>query len=223
MRIQFKDANLKFQKRNKSKILAWLNAIRYFITSNITWFISDIQFFGWPFFCIFRAHGYKINAEQIRKIFLLIKPGDILLRRFDRYLGTRLIPGFFTHAALYVGDLNKDEPDRVVHALGEGVVKEDLLKFLRCDEIAILRTNLVEDEIKQVIEKGLSFVGKDYDFDFDFGNATKFSCTELVYTCFKDYKEKVNVKPKKRLWKMTIVPDDFLSFNGKIIYNSRVR
>jgi len=221
--MKFEVAIAKSHKKHKNKFLAWLNSIRYYITSNVIWFLSDIQLYPWPLFCIFRTHGYRVNAEQTRRVFTFIRPGDILLRRFDKYLGTRFIPGYFTHSALYVGDLSLSEPDRIVHALGEGVIKEDLLKFLRCDDIVVIRPNLEEEEIKKVVAFALNHIGALYDFDFDFNNNVKFSCTEFVYACFKEFKEKLNIKPKKRLWKLTIIPDDYLEINGKKVYDTRIQ
>lgn len=47
--------------------------------------------------------------------------GDILLRRYDGYVNTLFTPGFWGHAALCVS------ANDVIHAVGVGVVREDLM------------------------------------------------------------------------------------------------
>jgi hypothetical protein len=84
-----------------------------------------------------------------------VKPGDILVRGFRNYLDSYFIPGYFSHAGLYVGPVEEKDKDlvlrlhgkkifcpgeqMVVHALAEGVLMEDLIQFCRCDYMAVLR------------------------------------------------------------------------------------
>jgi hypothetical protein len=83
------------------------------------------------------------------------KPGDILVRGFKNYLDGYFIPGYFSHAGLYVGPVVEKDKElvhrprgkklfrpgeqMVVHALAEGVLMEDLIQFCRCDYLAVLR------------------------------------------------------------------------------------
>lgn len=53
---------------------------------------------------VWRPHQYLIRPEQIRSLGRLLEPGDILLERREWYLTNVGIPGFWTHAALYIGD-----------------------------------------------------------------------------------------------------------------------
>ena len=151
-----------------------------------------------------------IHAQQVKRIQAELRPGDIVLLRREWYVGNAFLPGFWSHAALYVGgieDLRRlgiaDHPtvqshltaylasttdgnDRtVIEALSEGVVFNSLAESLRADHIAVLRPNLSEHEIAQGIINAFEYHGHPYDFEFDFATADKLVCTELVYRAYQ--------------------------------------
>jgi len=51
-------------------------------------------------------HGYLITKDQIKEIETRIQPGDIMFQRRNWYVSNIGMPGFWTHAAIYVGSLN---------------------------------------------------------------------------------------------------------------------
>lgn len=53
---------------------------------------------------VWRPHTYLIQPEQIQRISQVLEPGDILLERREWYLTNVGIPGFWTHAALFIGN-----------------------------------------------------------------------------------------------------------------------
>lgn len=65
----------------------------------------------------------------------MLEPGDVILRGFDNYLDGYFIddPHGYSHGAIYVGK------EKIIHAVVEGVSEINVLDFMRCDRICILR------------------------------------------------------------------------------------
>lgn len=171
----------------------------YEIKSAVIGWFGDIRIFKYPFFVLFGHTAYKIKGHHQRQIINILKPGDVLLRRYDNYISGLMIPGYFTHAALYVGD------NQVIHLLGDGICKEDILTFMRCDDIKVLRFKN-QSVIDKAIEKAYEQLDKktEYDYDFDTNSPDRLYCTEFVDFCF-DYPVKPFIKHSY------IIPDDFLN------------
>ena len=173
----------------------------YTIKAKILSFFSDIRLY-WCGVILFGDSHYKIKGPYMRKVLDQIQPGDVFLRKYDHYLGSVLIKGFWSHAAIYIGN------DQVIHMLGKGINKEDILTFMRADHIAILRCK-EESLIPIAIEKAEEQFGKNlsagnkniaYDYDFNTNRPDKFYCTEFTNFIFGN--------PIK---KDMILPDDFLN------------
>lgn len=166
-----------------SKILNWASNIRIY----------------WGGLILFGDSHYEVKGKHTRKIIELLQPGDVLLRRYNHYLGSVIIPGYWSHTAIYIGDNN------VIHMVGEGITLEDILTFTRCDDIAILRTDNV-DLINQAISKANKYLEANlvYDFKFDFKDDSAMSCTEFLNACYGTEGLKL--------------PDDFLNSIFKLIW-----
>jgi len=169
-------------------------------------FIGDIKWAGikHPFWFIVNAKGYKLKGAHYRLIREIIEPGDILLRRFEGYVDKFFIPGYWNHAGIYIGD-DGSKPEQVIHAVSEGVIQEDILNFMRTDHMIILRAEKGKDE---ALNTARAIVGKPYDFGFDFDEANRFSCTELVAYCYPHLDSLSGKLDKIRYRKYTIVADD---------------
>jgi uncharacterized protein YycO len=179
-----------------------MNSPSYEMKSKIVSFFADIRIY-WFGFILFGDSHYKIKGPHMREILEALEPGDVLLRRYDNYLGTFFIKGHFSHAAIYMGD------DKIIHMLGEGIVEEDILTFMRCDDIVILRCqdSATTQAAMRNAETALT-MGPEYDFDFDSKRSDKMYCTEFVDNCFG-----YPVRSKKGL-KHIILPDDFLELEA---------
>ena len=171
----------------------------YKIKSAIIKWFGNIQIYKYPFFILFGHTTYKIKGTHQREILDTINQGDVLLRRYNNYLSGLMIPGYFTHAAIYVGD------NQVIHLLGNGICKEDILTFLRCDDVVVLK---YEDQsiIEEVIKRAYNQLEKkiEYDYDFDTDSPDRFYCTEFVDFCF-------NYPIRNTIIHDHILPDDFFA------------
>jgi len=153
-----------------------------------------------PLFLLYKPKFHKLKGSEIRTILNTLKNGDILLRRYHGYLNTILTPGYWGHAALYVGR------NKVIHAVSQGVVKEDILDFCRCDDIALIRIkDASRDHIKNAITKAnqMEKEGLEYDYEFESGDREVY-CTELIDVAYGNIFDKDYVK---KWGKNVILPD----------------
>ena len=152
-----------------------------------------------------------IKAGQIEAVESRLEPGDILLERANWYLSNPSLPGFWKHAALYVGrleDLKRlgiaDDPNvqrhladylvpapdgrpkTVIEAVSEGVLLNSLTKSLHADYAAALRPRVSTQQKAAAVTRAFANLGKPYDFNFDFADATKLVCTQVVYLSYYD-------------------------------------
>lgn len=187
--------------------------------SILSWF-GDIQVHKYPMFVIFGDAHYKIKGKQSRNILDCLKPGDVLLRHYDKYISSLFIPGYYDHAAIYVGD------GMVSHAIAEGVILEDILSFIRCDDVMVLRApdDIHEEASTYAAGRAVRFVEDkaEYDFDFDENTLNKIYCSELVYQCYKNFNEDIGMFIRESgFGKGTYVPEDLTKCNFKIVYDSK--
>lgn len=175
---------------------------------------GDIKIFKYPMFIVYDPGSYLIKGPDMRDILDIIKPGDIFLRGYTCYLDGYLIPGEFSHAAVYYGD------KYMAHAMAEGVFKEDILSFMRCDAITILRFNsLTSEEVVTFQENCDKLMGCDYDFDFT-SNDDDYYCSEFVTKVFEHKQNELQIVPKELSYfgglvkKTAILPDAFLFSEG---------
>jgi hypothetical protein len=199
--------------------------------------LGDIKIFKYPMFLLYDPGGYKIKGEEVREVIQSVQPGDILVRGFVNYLDGYLIPGFFSHAGLYLGEVTNNDKiyvkpssmhlfksgqQMVIHSMAEGVFMEDVINFCRCDYMIVLRRNKSFEsekaknvEFSSIFINALNLLGSEYDFQFNFSDIRKLSCTEFVYLCCKDFIEEYGIYPRKHNFvifkKLILSPDDFVS------------
>jgi len=153
-----------------------------------------------------------------------LQAGDVLLEKTPFRLTDKLIPGYWGHAAVWIGTEKElrelgiwDNPlvkryhDKiqqgrgVVEALRSGVEINPLEQFMNIDSIGILRKqNISRDDRIRVILQSLRQVGKPYDFNFDVESKERVYCSKLVYLTYSG----VEWPTKKSLGRTTFTPDD---------------
>lgn len=181
--------------------------------------LGEIKVFKYPIFLVYDPDEYVINGTDWEEINRVIQRGDIVLRTYKHYLIDDIIPGFYSHAGLYIGD------NQVIHAVGEGISVISLYDFCKCDAMAVIRTSATEEQIDKAIEYAKEQLGKGYDYWIDFDSEEHYSCTELVYWCYKGVIDVAPVVISKMfglLKREVIMPDQFL-YDGtcKVIWESQ--
>jgi hypothetical protein len=181
-------------------------------------FIGDIKWAGimHPFWFTINAKTFLLKGKHYRDLEKAIQPGDIIIRRFEGYIDKWLIPGFWNHAGIYVGEIdNRDH--KVVHAISDGVIVDDIIDFMRTDHMIVLRAP--EGTQEEAVDRAKNAIGSGYDFAFDFDNTLRFSCTELVTYCYPEI-----TTGQSRFGRMTVVADDIVeSKKLKVVWDSRER
>lgn len=162
-----------------------------------------------------RKHGSLIRAEQVAALRAELRPGDILIQRRNWYLSNVGLPGFWPHAALFLGTPDEatahlgidgvrriaqqqpeafsawkrgedhGDPVRVIEAISEGVSFTSLEHSAVADYLAVLRPRLPPTAVVQAIARAFAYQGRPYDFEFDFLTDDSLVCTELVYKAYE--------------------------------------
>jgi len=155
----------------------------------------------------------KIRNE-IQKI---LEPGDILITRHKRAMTNLFLPGYWPHAALYIGNENKyvDEKNKwnkkfnTFEALKDGVHFRELTETLNVDAFVVIKPNLSDVDIGKAINRITVHAGKAYNFDFDFFGAEKLVCTEVIYRAYDGIND-YSIPLKERMGKRNLSAEDIL-------------
>jgi uncharacterized protein YycO len=136
----------------------------------------------------------RVTQDLLIEIQKKLTPGDVIITRHDDALSNLFLPGFWPHAAFYMGNPSQLEmlhlattPDfdcQIIESKKDGVKFRPLSETLYVDNFVVIRPRLPQQSIAQVIQKAMSHVGKRYDFLFDFTQADRLACTELVYRAY---------------------------------------
>lgn len=140
---------------------------------------GDIKVFKWPLFLLYHPTSFRIKGFHTRNIMSVIQPGDIIMRSYINYLDGYFIPkgeSKCSHSGLYIGN------GKIVHAIAEGTLLDDIIDFCRSDRIVVLRPIYGQqwaiEHAKKCADKNI-----EYDFDFRSGNG-KYYCHEFTASCF---------------------------------------
>ncbi|MEI7909137.1 MAG: YiiX/YebB-like N1pC/P60 family cysteine hydrolase [Verrucomicrobiota bacterium] len=173
---------------------------------------------------------HVLTEEVLAGLLPQLRPGDILLCRAEGKLSAAMLPGFWSHVAIYLGSRAELEALQVhtqPHAakrweqvpqqagpLGcviEGVAPRvricPLAACLHADHVVVLRPNVSDGELAAALGEAFGHLGKPYDFEFDFNVSSRIVCTELVYRSYHQ-RGPIRFPLVKRLGRFTLSGDD---------------
>ena len=154
----------------------------------------------------------RVTDSVLDSIAEFLRPGDVIITRHAKALTNFFIPGFWPHAALYVGESEgRDTNTRVLEARKDGVRLRTLGDTLSVDAFVVLRPTLESQSIGRAIERAFTHEGKMYNFDFDFFNSDKVVCTELIYRSY-DGLDGLKIPLRERAGRKILSAEDFLDF-----------
>jgi len=163
----------------------------------------------------------------------IIAPRDVFVTRKEYAATNYFLPGFWPHAALYLGDIGSiqemgpsshepfqsrwdrllelDDQDsrRVLEAMADGVWLRSVRSPFSVDSVAVIRPNITPGQISDALVRGMAHESKPYDFDFDFTRSDRLVCTEVVYRTY-DGIEGMDFKLTRRAGRMTLAAEDLL-------------
>lgn len=133
-------------------------------------------------FDITLPHAHALTQDQAEQLLPNLKQGDIFLRRVDDCTANTIIPGFWGHAALYVGN------GEIIDAVGKGVRRVSVQDFFsEGDHAMVIRPkDLTEEQFNVMNTYAEKQLGKPYDYDIDNQDDSRYFCTELVSKALKE-------------------------------------
>ena len=165
------------------------------------------------------------RPELVASLRQELRAGDILLEKTPFRLTDMLIPGYWGHAAIWIGNeaelralgiwqhplvvqyqADISQGRMIVEALRPGVGINPLEAFLNIDAMAILRARDLHqnaDAKAAAILQALRQIGKAYDFNFDVETTDTIVCSELIYQVYTA----IEWPTQKALGRSTISPD----------------
>lgn len=173
-----------------------------------------------------------ISENVLGQLRSQLRPGDVLLMRAEQKLTSAVLPGFWAHAAIYLGEprdlealglcthphvqkhwphiLEGEGPDgQVIEAIRPRTKLSPLEKSLHADHVVVLRPNLVTQDVAAALAEAFGHLGKPYDFEFDFNVSSRIVCTELIYRSFH-HRWTIEFPLIKRLGRYTLSCDDII-------------
>lgn len=175
----------------------------------------------------YESEDKRVSDAILQSISDFLLPGDVIITRHAKALTNLFIPGFWPHAALYVGTREQrtaanitidpikeqlwTDNNCVLEARKDGVRLRPLSETLTVDTFVVLRPHLGPASIRRAIERALLHEGKMYKFDFDFFNSDRVVCTEVVYRAY-DGLEDLHFPLQDRAGRKTLSAEDLLDF-----------
>ena len=172
-----------------------------------------------------RWRASRITPELQSQLASLLEPGDVVITRREQAFSNLFLPGYWPHAALYIGSeaereafnisIDSDRARRwtgevrFLEALKDGVRFRPLVETLSVDAVAVIRPRLETAEKAMAIAQAVAHEGKLYNFDFDFFRSDRLVCSEVIYRGF-DGVGKIRLRLTERSGRLTLAAEDLL-------------
>lgn len=145
------------------------------------------------------GEGKRVDVTVLAELKPLLRAGDVLITRHEDAMSNLFLPGYWPHAALYIGDaqerdqmgLRLPKPSNeemgglhFLEAKKDGVLLRPIEETLHVDAFMVLRPQLRRELLIEALSRGLTHEGKMYDFMFDFRQANRLACTEVIYRTY---------------------------------------
>ncbi len=157
--------------KNAGRITAHLLFKAYFpIQKNISEWMGDER--------VARGNEFLINQDQIKIVHGMLKSGDVLIERREWYLSNIGLPGFWPHAALYLGRPEEraylEEDKSVIEwVISQGVVSGSFEELLATKYPKVYEESLGSDETKheyrvlEAMSEGVVFTSLEHSANAD--------------------------------------------------------
>jgi len=167
----------------------------------------------------------RVTPEIQKQLAEMLQAGDVIVTRHDFVASNLFLPGYWPHAALYIGsDAERDELDveldekvakrwsgeiRTLEAQKDGVLFRPLPETLDVDELIIIRPKLDKAQIARGLARAVQHEGKGYNFDFDFFSSDQLVCTEVVFRAYDGLGD-LDFKLIERAGRLSLSAEDLL-------------
>lgn len=165
----------------------------------------------------------KVTGTHFYHLMSRLTSGVVLVTRTSGELSNLLIPGRYSHAAIYTGvrplliDGQPVEAPVVAEAVGSGTRARDLLSFLTSkDEVlAFAPAFASEDQMATAADWAMTKLGIPYDFTFEPTNKA-FYCSEFVQASYAAaIGSNVPFTKRTTLGVSTVIPQDYVNAKDK--------
>jgi hypothetical protein len=176
---------------------------------------------------LYESDNKRVTEAVCAHMADFLQPGDVIVTRHAVALTNLFLPGFWPHAAFYIGtpgqrDATGIRPEGpkahywkddvcVLEARKDGVRLRPLDDTLSVDMFVVLRPQVDQANICTAIERAVQHAGKMYNFDFDFFNSDRLVCTEVVYRAYDGVGE-LRFPLQERAGRKTLSAEDLLDF-----------
>jgi len=173
------------------------------------WYLSNVGLPGfWPHAELYVGDAKKLSAyfddPEVYGHFRTLGPYEGLVDYLEKQYPDKM--------SMYLSPAPDGNPRRIIEAIGEGVSMSSLESATHADYIGVMRPRLRKLDKALAIVQAFRYVGRDYDFDFDFLTDSTIVCSELVYKAYMPDKGKrgLGLNLEKILGRKVLPPNNIV-------------